>query len=114
MYNRFGKAKIQRRETGLLRGVRKGERMEDILRELEQEEIAEHKKELRQYLDEIPDQVFYQYFDIMPMSNEDYDFICRDLARRHYYCLLARFSERHNGVRRRREESAGERNSGKI
>ena len=105
MYNRFGKAKIQRRETGLLRGVRKGERMEDILRELEQEEIAEYKKELRQYLDEIPDQVFYQYFDIMPMSNEDYDFICRDLAR---------FSERHNGVRRRREESAGERNSGKI
>lgn len=91
---------------GLNSGVRKGETMEDILKELEQEEIAEYKKELRQYLDEIPDQVFYQYFDIMPMSDEDYDRICRDLAQRHYYCLLARFCERHNGVRRQREKTA--------
>ena len=38
-----------------LRGARKGKTMEDILKELEQEEIAEYKQELRRYLDEIPD-----------------------------------------------------------
>ena len=63
-----------------LRGARKGKTMEDILKELEQEEIAEYKQELRRYLDEISDEVFYQYFDIMPMDDKEYDFICRDLA----------------------------------
>ena len=89
-----------------LRGARKGKTMEDILKELEQEEIAEYKQELRRYLDEISDEVFYQYFDIMPMDDKEYDFICRDLARR----LL----ERRSGVRQSRERNGSKRNSGKI
>lgn len=48
--------------------------MEDILKELEQEEIAEYKQELRRYLDEISDEVFLQYFDIMPVDVKEYDF----------------------------------------
>ena len=97
-----------------LRGARKGKTMEDILKELEQEEIAEYKQELRRYLDEISDEVFYQYFDIMPMDDKEYDFICRDLARWQYYCLLARFLEWRSGVRQSRERNGSKRNSGKI
>ena len=79
--------------------------MDDVLKELEQEEIREYKKELRQYLDEIPDALFYQYFEIMPMSHETYERICKDLAERKHYCLLARFLERRNGVRDSRKET---------
>lgn len=71
--------------------------MREILRELEQEEIAEYKKELRRYLDEIPDELFYQYFGIFPMTEGEYDRICQDLAKKKYYCLLARFLERGRG-----------------
>lgn len=83
--------------------------MDDMLNKLMQEEISEYKKELRQYLEEIPDSLFYQYFEILPMSEGDYEQLRQDLLRRKYYCLLARFLERRNGVRESRK-----RNSGKI
>ena len=41
--------------------------MNKILEQLEQEEIMDYKKELRQYLDEIPDQYFYEFFHILSL-----------------------------------------------
>lgn len=80
--------------------------MEDILSKLEQEEITAYKRELHQYLDEIPDEMFYQYFGIFPMTEGEYDRICQDLAGRKYYCLLARFLERRSRGRKPEEEAS--------
>lgn len=66
----------------------------DIVAELEQEEIREYKEELSQYLWEIPDDLFYPYFSIRPMTSQAFDRICRDLMNRGYCRLLARFAER--------------------
>lgn len=74
--------------------------MNTILKQLEQEEIAVYKKELRQYLDEIPDQYFYEFFNIRDMTDQIYDGISRDLMIRGYYALLARFSELHKDLKR--------------
>lgn len=78
--------------------------MEDRLNRLEREEIREYRRELREYIEKIPDELVYPYFDIMPMTDKEYDRICRDLAEGGYYTLLARFAERRNGVRAAREE----------
>ena len=53
--------------------IRKEEDMATILEQLESEEIAAYKEELRKYLDEIPDKFFYEYFNIRPMTDEIYD-----------------------------------------
>ncbi|MBS6953738.1 MAG: hypothetical protein LUH04_07550 [Clostridium sp.] len=74
--------------------------MNTILEQLEQEEITVYKKELRQYLDEIPDQYFYEFFNIRSMTDPIYDGISRDLMTRGYYALLARFSEHHKNLKR--------------
>ena len=47
--------------------------MNKILEQLEQEEIMDYKKELKQYLDEIPDQYFYEFFHIRSMTDPVYD-----------------------------------------
>lgn len=73
---------------------------------LELEEIREYRRELREYIEKIPDDLVYPYFDIMPMTEQEYARICRDLAEGGYYTLLARFSERRNGFRAAREEEA--------
>ena len=57
-------------------------------------------KELKQYLDEIPDQYFYEFFHIRSMTDPVYDGISQDLMSRGYYALLARFSEFHKDLRR--------------
>lgn len=68
--------------------------MDHILQELEQEEISEYKRELREFLDLIPDHLFYQYFGIYPMTMVSYEEIRRQLIEHRLYCLLARFSDR--------------------
>lgn len=68
--------------------------MNNILQELEQEEIMEYKQELKEYLEVIPDHLFYQYFGIYPMTLTSYEEIRRDLVEHRFYCLLARFSDR--------------------
>ena len=68
--------------------------MNHILKELEQEEIGGYKRELKEYLDLIPDHLFYQYFGIYPMTMESYEEIRRQLVEYGFYCLLARFSDR--------------------
>ena len=74
--------------------------MNKISEQLEQEEIMDYKKELKQYLDEIPDQYFYEFFHIRSMTDPVYDGISQDLMSRGYYALLARFSEFHKDLRR--------------
>ena len=56
--------------------------MNKILEQLEQEEIMDYKKELKQYLDEIPDQYFYEFFHIRSMTDPVYDGISQDLMSR--------------------------------
>ncbi len=80
--------------------------MEYKLSQLELEEIREYRKELKQYIEKIPDELVYPYFDIMPMTDQEYAHICRDLIEGGYYTLLARFSERKNGFRTAREPGA--------
>ena len=66
----------------------------------DEQEIMDYKKELKQYLDEIPDQYFYEFFHIRSMTDPVYDGISRDLMSRGYYALLARFSEFHKDLKR--------------
>ncbi len=68
--------------------------MNHILEDLEQEEIRDYKRELKEYLDIIPDHLFYQYFGIYPMSAKSYEEIRQQLIDYRFYCLLARFSDR--------------------
>lgn len=62
--------------------------MEYKLSQLELEEIREYRKELKQYIEKIPDELVYPYFDIMPMTDQEYAHICRDLIEGGYYTLF--------------------------